>query len=96
VKRELSPQELRWAGFSLVGGLLLFGLAYFGTERLWSVEPLREKERTEFKKLFPNAPVRAVREQVLSKASKEESFQLSQKLSELSTKLSSDLKLYSL
>jgi hypothetical protein len=96
VKRELSPQELRWAGFSLVGGLLLFGLAYFGTERFWSVEPLREKERTEFKKLFPNAPVRAVREQVLSKASKEESFQLSQKLSELSTKLSSDLKLYSL
>ncbi len=96
VKRELSLQELRWAGFSLVGGLLLFGLAYFGTERLWSVEPLREKERTEFKKLFPNAPLVGIREQVLSKASREESFQLTKKLYELSTKLSPDLKIYSL
>jgi hypothetical protein len=95
-KRELSPQELRWAGFSLVGGLLLFGLAYFGTERLWSVEPLRERERTEFKKRFPNAPLVGVREQILSKTSKEESFQLTQKLYELSTKLALDLKIYSL
>ncbi|WP_448587623.1 cell division protein FtsA [Thermocrinis sp.] len=95
VERELSPQEIKTVGVLLLGGFFLFGFSYFGMERLWSVERLREREKTEFKKLFPNAPTAGIRQQVLSKATREDPFQLTVKLSELSPKLKEGMKIYS-
>jgi hypothetical protein len=96
VERELSERELRVLGTALLGGLALFGFSYFGLEKLWSMDGLREREKAEFKKLFPNAPTTALREQVLSKATKEEPFQLTSKLSQLSSQLREGIKLYSI
>ncbi len=96
VQKELSKQELKLLGISFFAGLFVFGFSYFALEKLWSVDRLREVEKAEFKKLFPNAPATALREQVLTKATGEEPFQLTLKLSELSPNLKEGIKIYSI
>ncbi len=84
-KREVSPEELR--RLSAVGltsmGFLLFAL--LSVKSLYNTDRLRESARGEFKKVFPNLPSVSVYEQVRGRVSTGERFELTKRLSALSS-----------
>lgn len=93
-RKELSPQDIR--RFTYAAGLVLLGffLSFSATKRLFPVEALKEEQRTEFKKLFPNEPIISLQEQVRSKVSTSEDYRLTKLFISLQRDLRPGMKLY--
>ncbi len=95
VQRELSPQEIKKLAY--VGASMAFAFLFslFAMQRLYSVENLRELQRAEFKKLFPNEPIISLQEQVKAKVSSGEDYRLTKLLLKAGENLKPGMKLYS-
>lgn len=96
VERELTKEQLKTVSLLTGSSILLFLGSYVLTGMLWSWDSLRSLEREEFKKTFPGTPIVSLYDQVRSKVSTEEPYELTKKLSELSQKLKPDIKVYSI
>jgi hypothetical protein len=96
VEREISKEQLKTASLLAGSSVLLFLGSYILTGMLWSWDGLRSLEREEFKKTFPGTPIVSLYDQVRSKVSAEEPYELTKKLSELPQKLKPDIKVYSI
>ncbi len=94
-EEELSERDLKRVALLLGTSLLVFGASYWGTGYLEDslIKSVREAERREFKKRFPQKPAVAVRDQVKSMAIKEQS-PMTDRLLRLSESLSEGMKLY--
>ncbi len=92
---ELSERDLRKVVALFGISLLIFLGSSVGLEQMEKVilRKVRESERAEFKRIFPNLPAVAVREQVKSIAGKKE-YELTWKLLLLSEKLKEGVKIY--
>lgn len=95
VQREVSPQELRRLAYAGAGMGVAVLLSLFAMQRVYSVEDLRELQRAEFKKLFPNEPVISLQEQVKAKVSSGEEYRLTKLLLKAEESLRPGMKLYS-
>jgi len=96
VEKALSKDQLRAVSLLTASGVILFLVSYVLVGKLWSSEKLRELQREEFKKAFPGTPIVSLYDQVRSKVSAEEPYELTKKLSELSQRLKPDIKIYSI
>ncbi|WP_340695419.1 cell division protein FtsA [Hydrogenobacter thermophilus] len=96
VQRELSQRDLKIAGITVGAAAFLFVTSYALTGSLWSSEKLRDIQREEFKRIFPGTPIVSIYDQVRSRVSTEEPYELTKKFTELSRRLRQDVKIYSI
>ena len=94
-EEELSERDIKRVALFLGTSLLVFAASYWGTDYLedFLVKSVREVERKEFKKRFPQKPAVAVRDQVKSMSLREQN-PMTDRLLRLSEKLSEGMKLY--
>lgn len=94
-KKGITQEEIRRIAYA--GGFILvaFVLGWFAMDRLYSVERLREVQRAEFKKLFPNEPIVSLHQQVKAKVSTGEEFKLTKLFIKAQDSLKPGMKLYS-
>lgn len=93
--RALSKEDLRKV--TVLGGLslVLFFASLFAIDKLYSIQNLREIERAEFKKTFPNTPIVSLHEQIRSKVSAGDKYALTRRLKELSQMIDPGMKIIS-
>lgn len=96
VQKELSPQDIKMLAYTGGAMALAFFVSLFAMQRLYSVEPLRDAQRTEFKRLFPNEPIISLYDQVRTKVSTGEEYKLTKLLSKAQENLRPGMKLYRL
>ncbi|MFN3813173.1 MAG: hypothetical protein ACK4SM_00935 [Aquificaceae bacterium] len=96
IKRELSEEELKRVGMSVGIGAFLFLFVYLGMGKLLSSGSLKYEERERFKAVFPNTPMVALYDQVRSKVSTGERYQVTKKISKLQHILKEGMKVYSI
>ncbi|MEJ5339246.1 MAG: hypothetical protein ACK42C_04775 [Aquificaceae bacterium] len=95
VQRELTPQGMKRLAYVGAGMGIAFMLSLFAMHRVYSVETLRDAQRTEFKKLFPREPIVSLQEQVRAKVSTGEEYRLTKLFSRAQESLRPGMKLYS-
>ncbi len=93
-QRELSPQEMKRLAYVGGGVAVAFFLSFFAMQRLYSVEKLRDIQRTEFKKHFPKEPIISLYEQVRAKVSSGEEYKLTKLLLRAQESLKPGMRLY--
>ncbi len=96
VKSDLSEEELKKVGMSVGIGMLLFFFVYLGMGKLLSSGSLRYEERKKFKEVFPNTPIVALYDQVRSKVSTGERYEVTKKVYKLQQVLKEGMKVYSI
>ena len=94
-QEELSPKDIKVLAYKSFGLLSLFLLSFFIMQKTYSVERLREIQRIEFRKVFPNEPIISIRDQVRAKVSTGEEYELSKLLIKAQENLKVGMKLYS-
>lgn len=87
MKQTLTKEEIKKAGFAFSLSILIFIASIIAIDKIYSVENLREIQKREFKKVFPGTPVISIQEQIKTKFSKGEKYELTKKISNLSEKL---------
>ncbi len=87
MKQTLTKEEIKKAGFAFSLSILIFIASIIAIDKIYSVENLREIQKREFKKTFPGTPVISMQEQIKTKFSKGEKYELTKKISNLSEKL---------
>lgn len=87
MKQILTQEEIKKAGFALSLSILIFIASIIAIDKIYSIEKLREIQKREFKKAFPGTPVVSLQEQIRSKFSKGEKYELTKKISKLSENL---------
>lgn len=87
MKQTLTKEEIKKAVFAFSLGILIFIASIIAIDKIYSVENLREIQKREFKKAFPGTPVISIQEQIKTKFSKGEKYELTKKISNLSEKL---------
>lgn len=93
--KALSKEELRKV-VALSGlSIALFFLSVFAIDKLYSPQNLREIERAEFKKIFPNTPIVSLHEQIRAKVASGEKYEFTKKLKALSDTLEPGIKIIS-
>lgn len=96
VKRELTDKELKVSAILAATSMSLFFASYLLLGFLWSSQKMESIEREEFKKTFPNEPIVSLYDQVKSKVSTGEPYELTKKLSELTKRVKQGVKIYSI
>lgn len=93
--RTISAGELRRVALFTVAGVVVTVASLIAVDRIYSTQNLRDIEKAEFKKVFPNAPALYIREQVKGKVGAGERFELSKRLAEFSKMIESGIKVIS-
>lgn len=93
--KALSKEELRRVAISLAASFTLFFASLFAINKLYSIENLKEIERAEFRKTFPNTPILSLHEQIRAKVADGEKYELTRKLRELSSTIEPSMKIIS-
>ena len=94
-EEELSDKDLKKVSLILGSSIILFAASGLGMNHLKDsfVSKIREAERKEFNRKFPQKPAVAVRDQVKSMAAAER-YPLTRRMFKLSEKLSTGMKIY--
>lgn len=87
MKQTLTKEEIKKAAFALSLGMLIFIASIIAIDKIYSIENFREIQKREFKKAFPGTPLISVQEQIKTKFSKGEKYELTKKISNFSEKL---------
>lgn len=94
--KTMSKEELRKAGIALAASLALFFVTILAIDNVFSVKNLKETERAEFKKTFPNTPIVSLHEQIMAKVTTGDKYELTKKLKELSILIEPGMKIISI
>lgn len=95
IQKELTPQDIKRLAYVGAGMTFAFLFSFFAMQKVYSVETLRDAQRSEFKKLFPKEPIVSLQEQVKAKVSTAEEYKLTKQFLKAQESLRSGMKLYS-
>lgn len=90
LRKKITKEELRKTGIYAAAMLLIFLFSIFTMERVFSVNELKEAQKREFKKLFPNTPTISLQEQIKAKFS-DKQYPVTKKLEILGETLKSGM-----
>lgn len=83
IKKTITKDDIKKTALSVALISLSFAVSLALINKIYSVDDLKEAQKREFKKIFPNTPAISIQEQLKSKLSKGEKFELTHKLSNL-------------
>jgi len=69
LRKKITKEELKKTGIYALAILLIFLFSIVAMEKSFSVDELREAQKREFKKIFPNTPTISLQEQIKAKFS---------------------------
>lgn len=94
-QKTVSTEEIKKFGISLALTLLIFIISLIITHKIYSVNKLKEIQKMEFKKAFPGIPAISIHEQLKTKLSSGEKYELTNKIKNLTDILQEGMTLIS-
>ena len=90
LRKKITGEELKKTGIYALAMLLIFLFSIIAMEKIFSVNELKEAQKREFKKLFPNTPTISLQEQIRAKFS-DKQYPVTKKLEILGETLKSGM-----